>query len=53
MPRKQIHVVEAARIDADVATMPFKKVLEQLFNHPLTDKGLERFLSDWHKRGKQ
>jgi transaldolase len=49
--RGPIHVVEAARIGADVATMPFK-VLQQLFNHPLTDKGLEQFLSDWHKGGK-
>ena len=49
--RGPIHVIEAARIGADVATMPFK-VLQQLFNHPLTDKGLEQFLSDWHKGGK-
>jgi transaldolase len=49
--RGPLHVIEAARIGADVATMPFK-VLEQLFNHPLTDKGLEQFLSDWHKSGK-
>src|SRR5215213_1105303 len=46
--RGPIHVIEAARMGADVATMPFK-VLNQLFNHPLTDKGLEQFLSDWHK----
>jgi transaldolase len=50
--RGPVHVIEAARIGADVATMPFK-VLEQLFNHPLTDKGLERFLSDWHKGGRK
>ena len=50
--RGPIHVIEAARIGADVATMPFK-VLEQLFNHPLTDKGLEQFLSDWHKGGRK
>ena len=49
--RGSVHVVEAARIGADVATMPFK-VLAQLFNHPLTDKGLEQFLSDWHKGGR-
>lgn len=48
--RHPIHVIEAARIGADVATMPYK-VLDQLFNHPLTDKGLEKFLSDWHKGG--
>jgi transaldolase len=46
--RHPIHVVEAARLGADVATMPLK-VLNQLFQHPLTDKGLEKFLSDWHK----
>ena len=46
--RHPIHVVEAARMGADVATMPLK-VLDQLFQHPLTDKGLEKFLSDWHK----
>jgi len=46
--RHPIHVVEAARMGADVATMPLK-VLNQLFQHPLTDKGLEKFLSDWHK----
>jgi transaldolase len=47
--RHPIHVIEAARLGADVATMPFK-VIEQLFKHPLTDKGLESFLSDWQKR---
>ena len=46
--RHPIHVVEAARMGADVATMPLK-VLDQLFQHPLTDRGLEKFLSDWHK----
>ena len=46
--RHPIHVVEAARMGADVATMPLK-VLNQLFQHPLTDKGLEKFLSDWRK----
>jgi transaldolase len=50
--RHPIHVIEAARIGAHVATMPFK-VLDQLFNHPLTDKGLEQFLSDWHKGGRK
>jgi transaldolase len=48
--RHPLHVIEAARLGADVATMPFK-VLEQLFKHPLTDKGLEQFLSDWRKIG--
>jgi transaldolase len=46
--RHPMHVVEAALIGADVVTMPFK-VLEQLVKHPLTDIGLERFISDWEK----
>ena len=50
--RHPIHVIEAARMGADVATMPYK-VLDQLFNHPLTDKGLEQFLSDWNKGGRK
>jgi transaldolase len=41
------HVVEAALLGADVATVPFK-VLQQLYHHPLTDAGLARFLSDYH-----
>jgi transaldolase len=49
--RHPIHVIEAARIGADVATMPFK-VMEQLIKHPLTDKGLEQFLADWRKGGR-
>lgn len=49
--RHPMHVVEAARIGAHVATLPFK-VLEKLFKHPLTDVGLERFLADWGKTGK-
>lgn len=40
------HVVESALLGADVATVPFK-VLQQLFNHPLTDIGLQRFLADY------
>ncbi len=44
----KLHVVEAARVGADVATMPFK-VMAQLINHPLTDKGLRQFLADWRK----
>jgi transaldolase len=50
--RHPIHVVEAARIGADVATMPIK-VMQQLIKHPLTDKGLEQFLADWKKSGRQ
>lgn len=44
--RHPLHVVEAARIGADIATMPFS-VLEALVKHPLTDAGLDRFLKDW------
>lgn len=44
--RHPMHVVEAALAGADVATMPFS-VLKQLIEHPLTDRGLERFLADW------
>lgn len=46
--RHPLHVVEAALIGADVCTMPFN-VIDKLFNHPLTDIGLEKFLSDWKK----
>jgi transaldolase len=49
--RHPIHVVEAARMGAHIATMPFK-VIEQLIKHPLTDKGLEQFLADWRKSGR-
>ncbi len=49
--RHPIHVVQAGQLGADVATLPFK-VLEQLFKHPLTDIGLDRFLADWQKTGK-
>jgi len=50
--RSPIHVIEAARIGADIATMPFK-VVEQLFNHPLTEKGQAQFLADWKKSGRK
>jgi len=46
--RSPTHVVDAAAAGADIGTMPFK-VLDMLFNHPLTDKGLEAFLKDWNK----
>ncbi|MCS6779229.1 MAG: fructose-6-phosphate aldolase [Geminicoccaceae bacterium] len=46
------HVVEAARLGADVATMP-PSVIRQLVRHPLTDKGLEGFLADWAKTGQR
>ena len=42
------HVLEAALIGADIATIPFK-VIEQLAKHPLTDKGIDAFLADWKK----
>jgi transaldolase len=44
--RHPMHVLEAARLGADVATMPLS-VIEGLLKHPLTDNGLERFLADW------
>jgi transaldolase len=46
--RHPMHVLEAALIGADIATMPFP-VLEKLFKHPLTDIGIQRFLKDWEK----
>lgn len=46
--RHPIHVVEAAKMGAHIGTMPFK-TFEQLFKHPLTDRGLEGFLKDWEK----
>jgi len=50
--RHPIHVIEAARLGADIATMPWK-VIDQLFNHPLTDKGQAQFLADWAKSGRK
>jgi transaldolase len=46
--RSSTHVIEAAKAGAHVGTMPFK-VLDSLFNHPLTDKGLDQFLKDYAK----
>ncbi len=46
--RHPMHVAEAALIGADICTMPFE-VMKKLFNHPLTDRGLELFLKDWEK----
>jgi len=46
--RHPIHVTEAAKAGADIATMPYK-VLAQLFKHPLTDKGQDQFLKDWER----
>ena len=50
--RGPLHVVEAARLGADVCTCP-PKAIDALFNHPLTDIGLEKFLADWAKSQKQ
>lgn len=50
--RSPLHVIEAARVGADVVTLP-PKVLWQLFHHPLTDKGLSAFLADWQKTGQK
>tara|TARA_Y100000310_G_scaffold345857_1_gene471548 strand:- start:1538 stop:2188 length:651 start_codon:yes stop_codon:yes gene_type:complete len=46
--RSPNHVKDAALIGSDIATLPFK-VYAQLFNHPLTDKGIQQFLEDWKK----
>ncbi|GAB4126825.1 MAG: fructose-6-phosphate aldolase [Rhodothalassiaceae bacterium] len=48
--RHPVHVLEAARIGADVATVP-PQIIRALFNHPLTDRGLEAFLKDWQATG--
>jgi transaldolase len=50
--RSPIHVIEAAKIGAHVATLP-PAVLRSLYNHPLTDKGLAAFLADWAKTGQK
>ena len=46
--RNPLHVLTAARLGADIATIPYK-VIEQLARHPLTDLGIEKFLQDWKK----
>ncbi len=46
--RSPTHVIDSALAGSHIGTMPFK-VLDMLFNHPLTDKGLEQFLKDWGK----
>ena len=48
--RNPVHVLDAALMGADIATIPYK-VMEQLIKHPLTDIGLEKFLADWKKAG--
>jgi transaldolase len=50
--RSPLHVVEAGKIGAHIATLP-PAVLRSLFNHPLTDKGLANFLADWAKTGQK
>jgi transaldolase len=50
--RHPLHVIEAAKMGADIATMPYK-VIDQLFNHPLTEKGQAQFLADWAKSGRK
>lgn len=49
--RNPLHVMDAAMVGADIATIPLK-VIEQLAKHPLTDRGLDQFLADWEKRKK-
>lgn len=49
--RNPVHIVDCALAGADVSTIPFK-VIQQLVNHPLTDKGLDSFLADWKKSGR-
>jgi transaldolase len=46
--RHPMHIIEAAKMGADICTCP-AKVIDQCFNHPLTDIGLEKFLADWKK----
>jgi transaldolase len=46
--RHPMHIVEAARMGADICTCP-PAVIDQLYNHPLTSSGLEKFLKDWEK----
>ena len=46
--RHPLHIIDAAKAGADIATVPFK-VLELAAKHPLTDKGIENFLKDWEK----
>lgn len=50
--RHPMHIVDCALVGADVATIPFK-VIKQLVSHPLTDKGIEGFLADWKKSGRE
>ncbi len=46
--RHTLHVIEAAKAGADIATIPYK-IIEQMIEHPLTTSGIEKFLADWEK----
>lgn len=48
--RHPVHIIESAKLGADVVTCP-PAVIRQLYNHPLTDKGLAQFVEDWKKTG--
>lgn len=50
--RHQAHVLQAAKLGADVITMP-PKILDQMLKHPLTDIGLDKFLNDWNATGQK
>ncbi|MAT38454.1 MAG: fructose-6-phosphate aldolase [Ectothiorhodospiraceae bacterium] len=50
--RHPLHLAQAAEMGADVATIPYSTITK-IFKHPLTDSGLERFLSDWKESGQQ
>jgi transaldolase len=50
--RNPIHIVESAKLGAHVATIP-AKVIKQLAQHPLTDKGIETFIKDWAGTGQK
>ena len=50
--RHPLHVIQAAKAGCDAVTVP-PKIFEQLFKHPLTDRGLESFISDWAKTGQK
>ena len=49
--RGTLHIVESSKAGADIVTIP-PKVFREMYNHPLTEKGLDAFLSDWNKTGK-
>ncbi|MCD8525768.1 MAG: hypothetical protein LRY62_00950, partial [Alphaproteobacteria bacterium] len=49
--RNPLHIIESAKMGAHVMTAP-PSVIKQLYNHPLTDKGLAAFVEDWKKQGR-